>query len=244
MVIRKPKGLPDRDPEAKKLVSQLKAMAEVKVIRRRQQYNGKRQEKADRSTRPRVDRGPFKVVAIGASTGGPPAIRAVLEHLPSDLPVPIMIVQHISPGFVKGFVRWLNETTPVSVKLAENGEAGKPGVAYVAPDNRHLMAGSGGRIWLMDSAPVDGHRPSVTALFQSVARNYGNAAVGVLLTGMGKDGATGLKLLHSASAHTIAQDEKSSIVFGMPKEGIALGAANEVLSLEQIGKRLEELIKN
>ena len=205
MVIRKPLGIPGEDPEADKLVSQVKAMAGVKVVRRRWKTDpkapvpnvGRRDHKEAHS--------PFKIIAIGASTGGPPAIRTVLDQLPIHLPIPVVIVQHISFGFIKGFARWLNDTTPFSVKVAENGEGVKPGVVYLATDNRHLHVGRKGRLWLMDSAAVDGHRPSVTALFQSVARNYSEAAIGVLLTGMGRDGAIGLKMLEEAGAEGLVQ---------------------------------------
>ncbi len=147
-------------------------------------------------------------------------------------------MQHISPGFMKGFARWLAGTTSLRVKLAEHGEQLRPGTVYLGPDHQHLLAAQNGRVRLSDSSPVGGHRPSATVLFESVAQHYGRSAVGVLLTGMGKDGAQGLKALHDAGAHTIVQDEATCVVFAMPKEAIALGAAAEVLPLERIGAGL------
>jgi two-component system chemotaxis response regulator CheB len=179
---------------------------------------------------------------MGASTGGPPALQTILGQLPADLPVPIVITQHMSPGFIGGLARWLDETTPLRVKVADNGETLWPGMAYLAPDDRHLVVTQGGLTWLASSPPVNGHRPSVTALFKSVAQNYGAAAIGVLLTGMRDAGAWGLLALHKAGAHTIVQDEATCVVFGMPKEAIALGAAEEVLPLPQIAVRLKELV--
>jgi two-component system chemotaxis response regulator CheB len=129
------------------------------------------------------------------------------------------------------------------VKVVEDGENVRPGTAYLAPDDRHLVVTPGGVARLKDEATVDGHRPSVTALFRSVAQSHGRAAVGVLLTGMGGDGAGGLRSLRDAGGHTIAQDEDTCVVFGMPKQAIAIGAAREVLPLEDIGVRLVELAR-
>jgi two-component system chemotaxis response regulator CheB len=240
MVVGKPHGLPGEDPRADQLIAQVKTMARVKVVTRR--WRLEKKTPAPRRSEPalRPPPGPVRLIAIGASTGGPPALQAVLGKLPAGLPV--VVVQHISPGFVQGLARWLNETTPLRVKVAESGEALQPGTVYLAPDGRHLLVTAGGHAWLKVSSPVGGHRPSATVLFQSVAQSYGPAAVGVLLTGMGKDGAQGFKALHDAGAHTIAQDEATCVVFGMPKQAIALGAVKEVLPLEQIGARLEALI--
>jgi len=246
MVLGKPRGLPDTDPEAGRLISHLKAIAGVKMVTRR--------TRAGRSERPagpapfggqpavRGPRATVRLAAIGTSTGGPPALQVVLGSLPADFRVPILIVQHMSPGFIAGLARWLDETTPVRVKVAEPGELLRPATAYFAPDDRQLNVSPEGRVWLLPRALVDGHCPSATALFASVARSYGSAAVGVLLTGMGRDGADGLLDLRRSGALTIAQDEKTSIVFGMPKEAIDLGAAVEVLPLGRVGPRLQEVV--
>lgn len=242
MVLRKPHNLPDTDPEARRLIDTVKALAEVKVVRRRWHMH----ERAGRAPTPRP-RFPaaakdVRLVAMGASTGGPPALQVVLQALPADLPVPVTVVQHISQGFVHGLARWLDSTTPLTVQVATQGELLQPGVVYLAPDNYHLLVPQNNVAFLSTSPPVDGHRPSVTALFESIAESYGPHAVGVLLTGMGQDGARGLQRMHDAGAHTIAQDEATSVVFGMPKEAIALGAADEVLPLEHIGPRLAQLV--
>jgi two-component system chemotaxis response regulator CheB len=244
MIVGKPHGLPGEDPEADRLIEQVKAMAWVKVVRRRRPPEEATPKLALPGKRPAPSEveGPalIRLIAIGASTGGPPALQVIFSQLPSSLPV--VVVQHISPGFVPGLARWLDGTTPLRVKVARDGERLQPGTAYLAPDRQHLLVGGNERAHLSDSAPVDGHRPSVTTLFESVARHYGPAAVGVLLTGMGRDGARGLKALRDAGACTIAQDSGSCVVFGMPKEAIALGAAGEVLPLEKIGDRLAELM--
>jgi two-component system chemotaxis response regulator CheB len=180
---------------------------------------------------------------VGTSTGGPPALRAILGELPAIFPVPVVVVQHISKGFSKGLARWLNETVALRVKLAENNEPLLPGTVYVAPDEVHLQVRRERRVALSSENPLSGHRPSVSALFNSVAKHYGAGAVGVLLTGMGRDGADGLYAMKQEGGYTIAQDEATSIVFGMPKEAIALEAAEEVLPLQSIGRRVKELIR-
>lgn len=238
MVINKPHDLPGQDPEADELIAQIKAMADVKVVRRR--YVAV-QNPVSKSRQPRRKHGRLKILALGASTGGPPAIKAVFERLPVDFCLPILVVQHISRGFVEGLTRWLNSTTPIVAKVAENGEICKPGCAYFAPDGCHLEVFASGRIRLSHTEAVDGHKPSVTVLFNSVAENYGASAAGVILTGMGHDGASGLKRMRDAGAYTIAQDKTSSVVFGMSKEAIAVGSAVEILPLTHVGTRIRDL---
>ena len=241
MVLGKPHGMVDQDPEANQLIAHVKAMADVKVVRRRWRMPQGVQTKAPGTPDPAPALRLTQIIAIGASTGGPPALHVILSQLPADLPLPVLVVQHISSGFVGGLARWLNETTPLRVKVAEIGEALQAGTAYLAPDGQHLLVTRWGLVGLGDSPPVDGHRPSVTALFESVAQHYGPAAIGVLLTGMGGDGARGLKAMRDAGSQTLVQDEQTSVVFGMPQVAIALGAACEVLPLEQIGLRLLNL---
>jgi len=142
--------------------------------------------------------------------------------------------------------RWLNESTPFLVKVAENGEPLNTGTVYLAPDNFHLLISSYGTVMLRDTLAINGHKPSVDALFESVAKSFGSKAIGVLLTGMGKDGAQGLKSIHDLSGHTIAQDSSSCVVYGMPKEAVKLGAVNEILPFDQIGECLKNsvMVKN
>ncbi len=179
-----------------------------------------------------------RVLAIGASTGGPQALHTILKALPANFPVPILCVQHISEGFLAGLTTWLTAECKLPVVVAQAGELPKPGVVYFAPDRCHLQLTSQGRIVLSSGDPVSGHRPSVTVLFEAVATYYRQAALGVLLTGMGRDGAEGLLAIAKAGGNTIAQDEASSVVFGMPKEAIALGAAQSVLPLTEIAPAL------
>lgn len=179
-----------------------------------------------------------KAVAIGASTGGPQALYAILKALPANFPVPIFCVQHISQGFLSGLVNWLAGECQLKLVIAQSGEIPQPGTVYFAPDHCHLQLDAQGRILLVNEAPVSGHRPSITVLFQSIAAYYRRAALGVLLTGMGRDGADGLLAIAQAGGSTIAQNEETCVVFGMPKEAIALGAAQQVLSIQAIAPAL------
>jgi two-component system chemotaxis response regulator CheB len=177
-------------------------------------------------------------VGIGASTGGPPVLQAILSALPRDFPAPILIVQHIARGFLPGMVEWLGQTTGQHVHIAAHGAVPLPGHAYIAPDDFQLGVSSGGRLTLARDEPENGLRPSVSWLFRSLADNQGSGAVGVLLTGMGKDGAAELKRMRDRGSMTIAQDRESSVVHGMPGEAIALDAATQVLSPDRIAAAL------
>ncbi|GGX80059.1 chemotaxis response regulator protein-glutamate methylesterase [Litchfieldella qijiaojingensis] len=185
-----------------------------------------------------------KLLIIGASTGGTEAIRAVLEPLPANAPA-LMITQHMPGGFTRSFAERLNKLCRITVKEAEDGERVVPGHAYIAPGDAHLKLARSGANYVarLDSGPpVNRHRPSVDVLFDSVAQHAGRNAIGVLLTGMGRDGAQGLLRMHQAGSTTLAQDEASCVVFGMPREAIALGGASEVISLEEIAPRLMALV--
>ena len=243
-VFGKPHGLPGDDPEADELINVVKAMADVKVIRRKWHQNAESLKTPARQQAVsfRVSSKPYQIIAVGCSTGGPPALRTVLGELPPTFPVPVVVVQHISKGFTTGLARWLNESVGMRVKVAENGEPLLPGSVYVAPDGVHLQVTSLQKVGLLKDGPMDGHLPSVTALFNSVAKQYGPRAIGVLMTGMGRDGANGLYAMMQEGAYTIAQDQATSIVFGMPKEAIQMGATKEVLALQKIGQRMRELI--
>ncbi|MEJ5253675.1 MAG: chemotaxis response regulator protein-glutamate methylesterase [Chthonomonadetes bacterium] len=184
------------------------------------------------------------LIAIGASTGGPEAIRQVLQGLPAEVP-PIVIVQHMPPVFTRSFAERLDKLCTVRVKEAEDGDLLEPGHAYIAPGDYHLQVSRNGsqyRARVVQTEPVNRHRPSVDVLFDSVAQTSGSAAVGVLLTGMGADGARGMKKMRDAGACTIAQDEQTCVVFGMPREAIALGGAEFVLPLPQIAHKVVELL--
>ena len=181
-----------------------------------------------------------KVIVIGASTGGTEAIKDVLVELPFDAPG-VLVTQHMPEAFTRSFAARLDSLCRISVKEAENGERVLPGHAYIAPGHSHLMLKRSGANYvtqLSQSEPVNRHRPSVDVLFRSAAECAAKNATAIILTGMGKDGAAGMLELHRAGAYTYAQDEHSCVVFGMPKEAIALGAADEVLPLHEIPRAL------
>ena len=181
-----------------------------------------------------------KLIIIGASTGGTEAIREVLQPLPPDSPA-VLIAQHMPGGFTKSFAQRLDSLCRIHVKEAEHGERVLPGYAYIAPGGFHLSLGRSGANYvahLDQEPPVNRHRPSIDVLFDSAAKYAGKNAIGMLLTGMGKDGAEDLLRMHKAGAHTLAQDEASCVVFGMPREAIAIGAADEVAPLGEMCRRV------
>lgn len=182
------------------------------------------------------------MVAVAASTGGPAALATILAALPESTPIPILVVQHITNGFHKGLVDWLNSVTGLAVRLAEHGQRLHPGEVLVAPPDVHLGVSRGGRVALSEDSPIRGHRPSATHLFRSVTQAFGAGAVGVVLTGMGDDGAAGLKSLKEAGGIVVAQDEASSVVYGMPREPAVLGIVDHVIPLDLIGPTLTHLL--
>jgi two-component system chemotaxis response regulator CheB len=185
-----------------------------------------------------------KLIVIGASTGGTEAIKDVLVQMPADAPG-ILVTQHMPEGFTRSFAARLDGLCKVAVKEAEDGERVLPGHVYIAPGHSHLLLKKSGANYvtqLSQSEPVNRHRPSVDVLFHSAAESAGKNAIGVILTGMGKDGALGMLELRKAGAHTYAQDKDSCVVYGMPKEAVAVGAVEEVLPLNDIaGAVLERL---
>jgi two-component system, chemotaxis family, protein-glutamate methylesterase/glutaminase len=238
--VPRPQGLghPEHQATAQELVQTVKLMSEVKVVRRwPRPRSGSRDPAAQRVGRPRTSTA-IKVVAIGASTGGPLALQSILSGLPKDFPTPLLIVQHMASGFVQGFTEWLTQSTGFPVHVAAADESPLPGHAYVAPDGVHMQVGMDRRITLSRDVPKNGLRPSISYLFQSVAQVFRCYAAGVLLTGMGKDGAQELRLLRDTGAVTIVQDQDSAVVYGMPGEAIRLDAAMYVLPPERIAARL------
>ncbi|BCM92578.1 chemotaxis response regulator protein-glutamate methylesterase [Abditibacteriota bacterium] len=185
-----------------------------------------------------------RIVAIGASTGGPIALMTILSALPANFPHPIMCVQHVSRGFLAGLVSWLDGGCNLRVAVAEAGQRANAGTVLFPPEDHHMEVGTNGRIRLTTGPPRDGHRPSATVLFESVAQSYGSRATAVLLTGMGADGASGLCTVHEAGGDTIAQDEASCVVFGMPRVAIERGGARHILAPEDITRRLLLLCQN
>ncbi len=231
-------GHPDAVEAAKRLVETVKLMAEVKVVRRWPRA----EHPIVLAPAPAIINRKVRLVAVGASTGGPQVLATLLSGLPANLAASVLVVQHIAPGFLPGMAEWLGQGTRLMVKLAEPGESVRPGTVYLAPDGVQMGIARDGRIRLMKEAAEEGFCPSVSYLFQSVAESYGPSACGILLTGMGRDGAAGLKRLRGAGGVTIAQDEASSVVFGMPAEAIRMGAAEYVLSPEQIAGTIRSLM--
>jgi two-component system chemotaxis response regulator CheB len=192
---------------------------------------------------PRQVRTTDRIIAVGASTGGTEAIKELLVRLPPDSPG-VVIAQHIPKAFSEPFARRMNDCSPLSVCQAEHGQPVLAGHAYIAPGDRHLLVVREGKRYvcrLDDGVPVNRHKPSVDVLFRSVAQTAGRNAIGVLLTGMGKDGARGLREILDAGGQTIAQDEATSVVWGMPGEAAALGAVQHVVPLEEIAARILSL---
>ena len=220
-------------------VQTVRLMAEVKVVRR-----WRRPEAINRraalARQPQAVAGPGeKIVAIGASTGGPIALQTILAGLPPDFPVPLLVVQHISPGFVQGFVDWLGTASSLPIHLARPGDRPQAGHVYLAPDGAHMGVAADG-LQLDCGAPEGGNRPAISYLFRSVAHAFGAQAMGVLLSGMGADGAAELKRLRDIGATTVAQNKESSVVHGMPGVALALGGATHVLAPDEIAGLLAE----
>ncbi len=182
-----------------------------------------------------------EIVLVVSSTGGPQALEVIIRALPPDFPLPIVVVQHMSEGFYDNMTMWLDGVTPLVVKLAENGERPQVGHIYFAPAGVHLRLSFNGRFVLSPDTENYRHVPSGDVLLESAAKTYGANAIGVVLTGMGMDGAQGLTDMRKQGAHTIVQDEETSVVFGMPKAAIELGASEYILAVEDIASLLVQL---
>jgi two-component system chemotaxis response regulator CheB len=188
----------------------------------------------------------YELVAIGTSTGGPVALKTVLTMLPGNLPVGIVVVQHMPPVFTRAFAERLDGCCELSVKEAENGDAIVAGRVLVAPGDWHMLVtkfGNEPHVTLHQGENVNGHRPSVDVLMHSVALEYGRRALGIIMTGMGKDGADGLKELHHRGGHVIAQDKDSSVIYGMNKEVVQNGTADDVVPLNTIALRIMDVLR-
>lgn len=242
-VVEKPVAMGHQDYEVltERLCTQLAIMSQVKVVRQRRKpaYHG------DRSPQSSVDAGEatlgrVAMVGIVASTGGPNALHQVLGPLARDFPIPILVVQHISASFAQGFVDWLNSICELNVVAAEAGMRPVGGNIYVAPAEHHMVLESG-RLRLCNDDPVCAQRPSGTVLLRSMARELGRHGLGILLTGMGEDGAQGLLEMRNRGAHTISESAETAVVFGMPAAAERLGASGEVLPLLSIAARLRTL---
>ena len=239
-VIRKPepKDWADLERIGRELLRKVKILANVKVITH---VRGRRDHHGYRAKQMPAEGASRSTVAIGSSTGGPSALLSVFERLPGDFPAPILVAQHIAAGFIPGLVEWLDASCEVHVVQAEAGMVPEPGTAYFAATGRNLVL-SGVTMRFQEPGTDQLYIPSADTLFESVARTCGKSAVGVLLTGMGADGAQGLKRLHDAGAATIAQDEETSTVFGMPRAAIELGAVDRVVAIDDMAAAICEMV--
>jgi two-component system chemotaxis response regulator CheB len=192
-----------------------------------------------RDVAPRTDRRP--VVAVGASTGGPSALAILLKGL-AGLQAPVLVVQHLHPDFTTSLVNWMSRVSALPVETARHHETARPGRVYFAPGDRHLHYAADGRLELAES-PATTHRPSADELFLSVARTAGSAGIGVVLTGIGDDGARGLLAIHQRGGSTLAQDEASSTVFGMPKAAVGVGAVTELIRIEKLADAVQRAVR-
>jgi two-component system chemotaxis response regulator CheB len=228
---------------ADEIIAKLKIAARAKV-RPRQKLDAEEQARLNALRSEAPAKGSQKVIAIGASTGGTEAIREVLTALPADAPG-IVIVQHMPEHFTRAFAQRLDKLCQIRVQEARDGDRVLPGHALIAPGNYHMRVNRNGAHYNVEvfmGEPVNRHRPSVDVLFHSCARHLGPNSVGVIMTGMGDDGARGLLAMRHAGARTVAQDEASSVVFGMPKEAIELGAVNDVVGLNRMAETVGRLI--
>lgn len=228
--------------QRQRIIDTLRSMADIKVIKRRFNIKPKATEVVKIPT-PNEIHEP-EIVVIGSSVGGPQALKTIIGQLPYNFSLPVIIVQHMTPGFIDGFVKWLDANSSIKIKIAEKNEPLLSGTVYIAPDDYHIEVGrSHGRliIKLISGEPVSGFCPSITTLFQSVAKICKANAIGILLTGMGHDGAKGLLSLKHAKSHTIIQDKESCVVFGMAGVAQTIGAVDKVIVLDKISEYLVEL---
>jgi two-component system chemotaxis response regulator CheB len=226
---------------AAELCTQLAIMSEVKVVRQRTPAaRAGRVPEAAVPASPSYRPKSYRILGIAASTGGPAALMQVLGGLGRDFALPVVIVQHLTPGFMEGFADWLGGVCQLPVSVVTQHTLLMPGRVYLAPTGSHLIV-SGTSASPDESPPVGSHRPSANVLFSSMARSHGPEAMGVLLTGMGDDGASGLLALRLAGGYTIAESESTAVVYGMPGVAVQLGAACESLALGEIARRITEL---
>lgn len=221
-------------PEVReRIMNKVRMLSRIRVI-------GHRRRRAMASTEDLAFGGERTLLAIGASTGGPKAVLSILKTLPADFKGSVLLVQHISNGFAAGFAGWLDRECRIKVRLAEDGDVPRPGEVLVAPNHRHMVLKEG-KVVLFDGEPVHSCRPSIDVFFKSLSQESCRHVVAVLLTGMGRDGAEGLNEIHRKGGLSIAQNEQSSVVFGMPRAAIALGGVDHILSLDEIPGAINKL---
>ncbi|QFU15286.1 chemotaxis-specific protein-glutamate methyltransferase CheB [Microvirga thermotolerans] len=244
-VVEKPVGVTSAgyDGIAETICTQLYIMSQVPVVRRRS--FAWRPDTPPPSLAKEETRGIARptILGIAASTGGPPALAKILGALPGDFPLPILLVQHMGAPFMEGFASWLDGLIALEARLARDHEVPVAGKVYVAPGDRHLLLSPGGTLRLSAAPPVGGQRPSATLMFESIAESVGAKGLGVLLTGMGEDGAKGLTDLRRAGGYTVAEHESTAVVYGMPAAAVKMGGARVSLPLDLIAPRLLRLAR-
>ncbi|HST93870.1 MAG TPA: chemotaxis protein CheB, partial [Microvirga sp.] len=245
-VVEKPIGLTSAgfDGIAETICTQLYIMSQVPVVRQRS-FAWRPEAAATPAAKQDRERGASRptIMGIAASTGGPPALAKILGALPADFPLPILLVQHMGAPFMEGFASWLDGLMPLEVRVAKDQEIPAAGKVYVAPGDRHLLLSPAGTLQISAAPALASQRPSATLLFQSMARNAGARGVGVILTGMGEDGAQGLVELRQAGGYTVAEDESTAVVYGMPAAALRVGGARISLPLDLIAPRLLRLAR-
>ncbi|MGA2915925.1 MAG: chemotaxis-specific protein-glutamate methyltransferase CheB [Sedimentisphaerales bacterium] len=236
-------GIAGNEKYRKNLIEKIKFLSGIKVIRHPLAAFSDKNEIKKPFEIPKkeiLDR----IIAIATSTGGPNALHKILKDFPKKLPCGVVIVQHIATGFLEGLITWLNSECQIKVKIAENSEEICAGTVYMAPTDLQMRVEEGGRIHISNEPIYNGHRPSGDILLESVANVYKEKAIGVILTGMGRDGSMGIKAIKQMKGQTIAQDENSCAVFGMPKAAIDMGVADNVLPLENITEKIMQILRN
>jgi len=234
-------GIAGNEEYKKKLIENVKFLSGIKVIRHPlAAFSDDNKIKISFQIPKILDR----IIAIATSTGGPNALHKILKDLPQQLPCGIVIVQHITTGFLEGMVRWLSSECQIKIKIAENSEQIHPGIVYMAPTDLQMRVKEGGIVRLSNEPLHNGHRPSGDILLESAANVYKEKAIGVILTGMGRDGAMGIKAIKEMHGKTIAQDEQSCAVFGMPKAAIDMDVADHVLPLEKIAEGIMQILQD
>ncbi|NWJ50499.1 MAG: chemotaxis-specific protein-glutamate methyltransferase CheB [Bacteroidetes bacterium] len=226
-------GNPDFDETVHRFVSNVKLLSEVKVIRRWNRIYNSSVTQENPNTIKDITQ-PIRIITLGASAGGPLVLQQILKNIPSNISVPILIVQHLDVEFAQGYADWLNIQSNIPIKIAKDGDILTAGVAYMAPGNHHIGVKAYNTILVSKDSKEKGHRPSVAFMFRSVREVFRNQVLAIILSGMGDDGAEELKLLKDKGAITIAQDFDSSLIHGMPGEAIRIGAASYILSPDQI----------
>lgn len=243
-LMAKPDSLPWPDADRKTFLRKVRLLAQIPVVRH-QRASARRKKRVSYHGRPmnRESDQPFGLVGIVASTGGPRALQRMFGELPESFPAPIVVVQHIIPGFSAYLANWLDSSSELTVREARSGEKALPGHVYLAPAEKHLTVDGARRLCLEPGEPVSGHLPSGDVLLESLARHAPETSVGVVLSGMGSDGTTGLAAIHRAGGITLVQDRESSVVYGMPQSAIDIGVVQHVVKLDELSRMLVRQVK-